>query len=58
MGNAISKKTSSINLFNGVLTINITSSVLKQELNFAKDKIKSHMNAALKRDVIKEVILY
>ncbi|MCK5906847.1 MAG: DUF721 domain-containing protein [Flavobacteriales bacterium] len=58
MGGAISNKTSSINLNNGILRIKITSSVLLQELSFAKDKIKSHMNAALKKEIIKEVILY
>ena len=58
MGGAISNKTSSINLNNGILRIYITSSVLKQELTFAKDKIKSHLNSALKKDIIKEVILY
>ena len=58
MGGAISNKTSSINLNNGILRIKISSSVLLQELSFAKDKIKSHMNAALKKDIIKEVILY
>jgi len=58
MGGAISNKTASINLNNGILQIKLTSSVLLQELSFAKDKIKTHMNAALKKDVIKEVILY
>jgi hypothetical protein len=58
MGGAIANKTSSINLHNGVLSISITSSVLKQELSFAKDKIKTHMNLALKKEIIKDVIIY
>jgi len=58
MGGAIANKTSSINLNNGILRIKLNSSVLLQELSFAKDKIKTHMNEALKKDVIKEVILY
>lgn len=58
MGGAISNKTSSIHLNNGILRIKITSSVLLQELSFAKDKIKSHMNTALKKEIIKEVVLY
>jgi len=58
MGGAISNKTASMNLNNGILTIKITSSVLLQELSFAKDKIKSHLNEALKKDIIKDVILY
>ena len=58
MGGAISNKTASINLNNGVLRIKITSSVLLQELTFAKYKMVKHMNTALKKDIIKEVILY
>lgn len=58
MGGAISNKTSSISLRQGILRVKITSSVLLQELNFGKDKIRSHMNTALKKDVIKEVVLY
>jgi len=58
MGAAISKKTSSITLNNGILRIKLNSSVLLQELSFAKQKIKSHMNTALGKDVIKEVVLY
>lgn len=58
MGGAISNKTASISLNNGVLRIKITSSVLLQELSFAKDKMKTHMNKALNKDVIKEIILY
>lgn len=58
MGGAISNKTSSIHLNNGVLRIKINSSVLLQELSFGKDKIKSHMNLALNKEVIKEVVLY
>ena len=58
MGGAISNKTASIGLNNGILRVKITSSVLLQELSFGKDKIKSHMNKALNKDIIKEVILY
>ncbi len=57
MGKAISKKTASIQLFKGTLRISLTSSVLKQELIFAKDKIRIHLNDALGKEVIKEVIL-
>ena len=58
MGGAIGNKTSSIHLNGGILRVKITSSVLLQELSFAKDKIRSHMNTALKKDIVKEVILY
>jgi hypothetical protein len=58
MGNAIGKQTSSMNLHNGILQIKINSSVLRQELNFAKQKIKIHMNKALEKDVIKDVVIY
>jgi len=57
MGKAISNKTSSIELFKGTLRIRLNSSVLKQELIFAKDKIKTHLNEAIGKEVIKEVIL-
>ena len=57
MGQAIANKTNSINLYNGVLRIALNSSVQKQELSFAKDKIKNHLNEALGKNIIKEVVL-
>ncbi|MCK5781485.1 MAG: DUF721 domain-containing protein [Flavobacteriales bacterium] len=57
MGKAISNKTTSIQMYNGTLRISLNSSVLKQELNYAKDKIRTHLNEALGKEVIKDVIL-
>ncbi|MEN8139262.1 MAG: DUF721 domain-containing protein [Bacteroidota bacterium] len=57
MGKAISNKTTSIELYRGTLRISLNSSVLKQELIFAKDKIRTHLNEAIGKEAIKEVIL-
>lgn len=58
MGSAISNKTKSIDLYNGVLRINLDSPILKQELGFAKDKIRDHLNNALGKNIINSVVLY
>jgi len=57
MGKAISNNTSYIKLMDGVLLIKLNSPVLKQELSFAKEKIKSHINSMLGKEAVKQVVL-
>ena len=57
MGKAISNSTSNISLHNGILYIKLNNSVLRQELTYAKEKIKSHINSSLNKDLVKDVKL-
>ncbi len=55
MGAAIARYTQEIRLRRGKLTVVISSSVLRQELHFGRDKIRTNMNEALGEELIKEV---
>jgi len=57
MGNSIAKHTSQIYLKKKVLVIHLDSSVLRNELSYAKEKIITKVNEYFKRDVVKEVLL-
>ena len=56
MGDAIANKTTKIELRKKVLFIQLDSSVLRHELNFAKDKLKESLNKKMKRRVVDEII--
>lgn len=55
MGNAISRRTHSLTLKDGLLFIKITSAPLSEELHYAADKIKMMLNKEFGEDCIKEV---
>mgnify|MGYP000235485679 CR=1 FL=1 len=57
MGNAISKYTTAIKLDRDVLYIQLSSSVLREELSHGKSKIIAMINEELQREVIKDVVL-
>lgn len=57
MGNAIANKTTSIVLEKSTLTIKLDSPILKQELQYAKEKIKTHLNEVLEKELIQNVII-
>ena len=57
MGNGIAQYTTHVDFKQGTLFITLNSSVLKQELSFAKDKIIKMMNEHLKSDLIKNVMI-
>lgn len=57
MGNGVNSYTRNIILKNGVLYVELTSSVLREELTFGKDKIIKLINEELNRAVVKNVIL-
>jgi hypothetical protein len=57
MGKGIQHRTSSVNLKNKVLYICVSSSVLRQELEYKKDEIIKALNDVLKEDAIREVII-
>jgi predicted nucleic acid-binding Zn ribbon protein len=56
MGKAISNKTKRLELRKRVLIIQIESSVLRNELSFAKEKLKESLNRKLKRRAVDEII--
>jgi len=57
MGATIAKYTSRISIRNKKLFITIDSAPLKQELSFAKEKIKKVMNEELGEQFIDEVVI-
>lgn len=57
MGASIATYTHSIFVKNNKLFIKITSASLRQELSYAKEKIKKMMNEFLKEVYVEEVVL-
>ena len=57
MGKTISTYTSNISVRKNVLYLTILSAPLKQELSYAKDKIKLRLNEELGEEFIKEVVI-
>ena len=55
MGPSISRRTTSLKLKNGVLTIKTESAPLRQELNFAKEKIVEKINKELEINLVKSI---
>ncbi len=57
MGRMIAKNTRYIAVKNGVLILQITNAPLKQELFYARDKIKQIVNKELGEEFVKEVVI-
>ncbi|MAO08147.1 MAG: RNA-binding protein [Alteromonas sp.] len=57
MGSAISKYTTHIKLENETLFVSLSSSVLREELSYGKEKIKGLLNETLGKELIQKVIL-
>ncbi len=57
MGKGVKNYTSKVVLNKGTLTVYLTSSVLREELSFGKDKIITMLNEALGETVIKQIRL-
>ncbi len=57
MGNAISKYTTAITLERDVLYIQLSSSVLREELSYGKEKIIKMLNDELGKKLITKLIL-
>tara|TARA_R110000850_G_scaffold277086_1_gene422405 strand:+ start:139835 stop:140131 length:297 start_codon:yes stop_codon:yes gene_type:complete len=57
MGPAIKKYTTNIKLDGSKLYVELSSSVLREELSYGKQKIITLMNEALGEDIIKELVL-
>ncbi len=57
MGNAVNNYTTSINLERETLYIQLSSSVLREELSYGKQKIINLLNEELGKEIIKKLIL-
>ena len=57
MGPAIEKYTTAIKLEREVLHVQLSSSVLREELSYGKDKIIKMLNRELGRELIKKLVL-
>lgn len=57
MGPAIQKYTTAIKLQNDTLFVQLSSSVLREELSYGKEKIIKMLNKELGKDLVKKLIL-
>ncbi len=57
LGPGINAYTESIRLSGDTLYVSLTSSVLREELSFGKEKVISMLNEALKKECIKKIVL-
>jgi len=57
MGNGVNSYTKDIQFKNGLLLVKLTSSVLREELSYGKDKIIHLLNEKLNKVLIKNVKL-
>ena len=57
MGNGVNNYTNSVSLERETLYVQLSSSVLREELSYGKDKIINMLNEALGKEVIKKIIL-
>ncbi len=57
MGNGVNSYTKTVLLKGSILYVELTSSVLREELSYGKDKIMKLINEDLGREVVKDVVL-
>lgn len=57
MGNAISKYTTQVLLDRDTLFVQLSSSVLREELTYGKEKIIALLNEALGKELVKKLVL-
>ena len=57
MGNGVNAYTKEVILKNGTLYVALTSSVLREELSYGKDKIMKLINDGLGREVVTGIVL-
>lgn len=57
MGNGVNNYTTDIKLDRDVLYVSLSSSVLREELSYGKQKIIDMLNESVGKDVIKKLIL-
>jgi predicted nucleic acid-binding Zn ribbon protein len=58
MGPAVAKRTGKISIEKGVLKVEVDSPALREELSYAKEKIKTNINKEIGQRLIREVEVY
>jgi|UniRef100_UPI00404AED20 hypothetical protein len=57
MGNGVNNYTTSVQLENDTLFVQLSSSVLREELSYGKEKIIAMLNESIGKEIIKKLIL-
>ncbi len=57
MGNGVNNYTTSVNLERHTLYVQLTSSVLREELSYGKQKIIDMLNEELGKEIIKKLVI-
>jgi hypothetical protein len=57
MGNGVNNYTTAVNLERETLYVQLSSSVLREELSYGKEKIITMLNEELGKEIIKKLIL-
>lgn len=57
MGPGVNNYTQEVTLKNDILYVQLSSSVLREELSYGKDKIVQMLNESLGKDVVKSIVL-
>ncbi|MCB0446815.1 MAG: DUF721 domain-containing protein [Gelidibacter sp.] len=57
MGNGVNNYTTAVQLERDTLYVQLTSSVLREELSYGKDKIIAMLNESIGKEVIKKLVL-
>jgi hypothetical protein len=57
MGNGVNNYTTAVQLERETLYVQLSSSVLREELSYGKDKIITMLNESIGKDVIKKLVL-
>ncbi len=57
MGNGVNSYTTAVKLERNTLYVQLSSSVLREELSYGKEKIIAMLNEALGKDLIKKLVL-
>lgn len=57
MGNGVNSYTNGLKLERNTLYVKLSSSVLREELSYGKEKIINMLNEAMGKDLVKKIIL-
>jgi predicted nucleic acid-binding Zn ribbon protein len=57
VGNAIAEVTTPVKIENGKLFVSVSRAAWRNELVYLKDEIKDKINAAMKEEIVKEIVL-
>ena len=57
MGNGVNNYTTAVQLERDILYVQLSSSVLREELSYGKDKIIKMLNESLGKDIITKLVL-